>query len=162
MTIPLYHTNIFLCVVCWHRLCLYTHNMNTGKTTNTTRKRTQRTHALESASIADWQSLTCRQRKKLHSVVHARQKRLGHCTEHKFDNMHTHVAGLRNLDRTCQNDREVTFDNKYRKHTLHSIAEHKTYYPAPTIYPTYKDTTGIDTQWEKHIEQNILRQAKTC
>lgn len=134
----------------------YIESMNTGaNTVNTSRKRTQRTFALETAIIDDYAGLTCRQRKRLRPSIRARCKRLGHSTESKFDSVHVHVSGLRNLDGDSRNRSELTFRTRYEKHTLHSEAEHKTYYPVPPRFVGYKDPTGIDMQWENHTNRKV-------
>ena len=108
-------------------IAIYTVTMSTA---NTNGKKGQRRDALEHASIADFSRLSCKQRKKLRSVVHARNKRLGHSTDWKFDSRRVQVNGIQNLDRTCQNDGEVTFKDRYARHTLYSSATKQTINPA--------------------------------
>jgi len=92
--------------------------------------------------VADYARLTCRQRKKLRAVKHARELRLGTLSDtdlsardkRRYNANITHVCQTPLRSTECQNRGENTFRDKYARHTLHSIAEHKTYNP-PTRAP---------------------------
>lgn len=143
--------------------------MKTGQTTNSTRKRTQRTHAPENGHIRDVSRLTCRQRKKQRAVTHARKLRLGtlsDCPTLSPRDKRRYNADISRVCQTplgsteCQNRGEITFSSKYKRFTLHSEAEHKTY-NVPTRAPlksvgAYIPPIGIDTRWEQFVSKRDI------
>ena len=86
--------------------------------------------------------MSCKQRKRLRSVIHARYKASGNIygavsdtftkkQARLLDNVKTRVCKNAHCRDTVQNVGEVRFADKYNHHTMYSEATKKTYHPAP-------------------------------